>query len=45
MLRTYPVTEILALVVAYIAAVTGFRSSLAVTKTTDKEFWTEASEL
>lgn len=44
MIRTYPVTA-LPLVGANIAAVTGFRSSLAMTKTTDREFWTEASEL
>ena len=54
MVRTYPVTNALplvglkvpsAVVGANIGAVTGFGSSLAVTKTTDGEFWTEASEL
>lgn len=54
MVRTYPVNDALplvgvvlpsAVVEANIATVTGFGSSLAVTKMTDGEFWTEASEL
>lgn len=54
MVKPYPVTNALplvgvmllsAVVGANIAAITGFGSSLAVTKTTDGEFWTEASEL